>query len=158
MSIFVKPVAAPKPRTAESRKIATAYAVILVILAVAQLFTFDTFLDLLVTFEFAGGRQMAYFLASLLVVSEVFALPFLLRMAVSPLFRWVSMGFALLSPLIWVKITTWLVIMDVAVTNVGFLGTVVEVMPGWWAVFVSAALTILAAWTAWGLWPGKRRK
>jgi hypothetical protein len=144
---------APTPKTKDVRRIATFYAIILVIMAVTQLFTFDEFLKLVTSFNFPGGVRYAYFITALLVVSEVFALPFLLRMALSPAFRWLSMVLGWLVALIWAKLTIWLVIQDSVVSNVGFLGTVVNLMPGWWAIFMSIALGILAAWASWGMWP-----
>jgi len=158
MSILPSPTHAPEARTKDAKHVAIFYALILVILVVAQLFTYDTFLQLVTTFELPGGRQVAYFLTSFLVAAEVFALPFLLRMSLSRAFRWVSMVCGWLVALIWVFITVWIAITEPAVSSVGLLGTVTEIMPGWWNVFISLSFVILAAWAAWGLWPGKRKK
>jgi len=157
MSILPTPTDAPAARTRDSKRIAIFYAGILAVMAIAQLFTFDTFLELVKTFGFAGGVGYAYFLAAFLVVAEVFALPFLLRMPLSPAFRWVSMVLGWIAAAIWIKITIWLVTQGSAVVSVGFLGTLVDIMPSWWVVFMSLTFGILAAWSAWGLWPGKRR-
>ncbi|MDB5179460.1 MAG: rane protein of unknown function [Candidatus Saccharibacteria bacterium] len=156
MSIFPQPTPAPTPKTKNVEKIAIFYAVILVIMAVAQLFTFDEFLNLVTSFNFPGGIRYAHFIAAFVVVAEVFALPFLLRMPLSTAFRWFSMILGWFVALVWAKITIWLVIQDSIVTNVGFLGTVVSLMPGWWAIFMSIALGILAAWASWGMWPHQR--
>lgn len=158
MSLLPKPIDAPVPRTKNVKTIATFYAGVLAVFAIAQLFTFENFLELFVSFDFPWGRPFAYFSAALLVTAEVFALPFLLRMSLSKAFRWMSMAFGILAAVIWVKVSLWLVIFDSPVDTVGFLGTAVNVMPGWWAVFVSVALGILAIWSVWGLWPGKRKK
>ena len=158
MSILAKPTIAPPPRTPDVPKIAFFFAGILLVMAVAQLFTFDTFLTLLLSFNLPVSDAMTYFLGALLVVTEVFALPFLLRMPLSRAFRWVSMVCGWLVALIWVTITVWIAITEPAVSSVGFLGTVADIMPGWWNVFISLSFVILAAWAAWGLWPGKRKK
>lgn len=158
MSILVTPTKAPVPRTKDAAMISILYAVFLVILAVTQLFTFDTFLQLLGTFDLPGGEQGAYLLGSLLVVSEVFALPFLLRMSMSPAFRWLSIGLGWLAAALWVFISLWLVLTEPIVINVGFLGTLTDLMPGWWAVLVSVSLLILAIWSSWGMWPAKVKK
>ena len=154
MSFFVKVTSARKPRTKDVRTISVFYAAILVVFAVAQLFTFDTFTELISSYGLPGGETMGYFLASLLVVAEVFALPFLLGMTISPAFRWVSMVLSWLAPLILLKLAFWGAAINETVSSAGFLGTLVSIMPGWWAVFVSIALAIMAAWTSWGLWPG----
>jgi len=157
MSIFPKATPAPLPKTKNVTIIATFYAVILVVMAVAQLFTFDEFLKLISSFDFPAGVQYAHFIAALVVVAEVFALPFLLRMSLSPAFRWFSMMLGWGVAVLWAKITICLVISDTLINNVGFLGTVVNLMPGWWAIFISLAFGILAAWSSWGMWPGRTR-
>ena len=157
MSIFVRSVVANKPKTKDSQRIAIFYAVILVVMAVAQLFTFDEFLKLFADFGFSDDVRFAYALAAILVTAEVFALPFLLRMAVSPAFRWLSMACGWLVALVWLVVTVLLAINVGTTDNVGFIGTVTDIMPGWWAVFMSIAFGILTAWASWGLWPQKTR-
>jgi hypothetical protein len=158
MNILVKATLAKKAKTKDSQKIAYMYAVILVVFVVAQLFTFDKFLPLLEDFALPGGAPIAHLFGGLLVASGVFALPFLLGFKLSPLMRVTSMFLGWLVPLMWFFLTLWLVLTTNSATNVGFLGTIVKLMPGWWAVFISIALGILAAWSSWGLWPINRKK
>ncbi len=134
------------------------YAILLVVLVVAQLFTFDKFLPFLDTLGLPGGTRMAYFLGALVVSAEVFALPFLLRMPISRAFRWFSMFCGWLVAAIWVKLSFFIVFSDSSFDNVGYLGTLVKLTPGWWAIFFSLALVVLTIWASWGLWPGKRKK
>jgi hypothetical protein len=156
MSIFAKTTPAPTPKTKDVKRIATFYAVILVIMAVAQLFTFDDFLKLVISFNLAGGAQYAHFITAFLVVSEVLALPFLLRMPLSTAFRWLSMVLGWFVAIIWLSFSIWLVVGGGAVHTVGFLGTAVDLMPGWWAIFISGAFGVLAGWASWGMWPYQR--
>ncbi|MDB5161670.1 MAG: rane protein of unknown function [Candidatus Saccharibacteria bacterium] len=158
MSLLPVATVAPKAKTKDVTRIATFYAILLVIFAVSQLFTYESFLQLMVSFGLPGGTQFTYFLTSLLVVAEVFALPFLLRLPLSRAFRWFSLGCAWLVPVIWMFVTVVVAGYDLPADNIGFLGTVVSIMPGWWAVFISTAFFILAAWASWGMWPGKTRK
>jgi hypothetical protein len=158
MSILRKPTPAPKPRTTDAKNIAIFYAVFLTIMVLAQLFTFDRFLELMISFELPLGDRFAYFLGAFIVTVEVFALPFLLRMPLSPAFRWFSIACGWLAALAWLKISLWLVVTDSLAENVGYLGTLVDLMPGWWAVFISIALVVLALWSSWGMWPLKRKK
>ena len=157
MKLLRKTTPAPKPRTEESRQIAYAYAILLIVLVLCQLFTFDKFLTLLQGFAFPGGDVTAHLVGSLIVVSEVFALPFLLELNLSPLMRVVSMVFGWIVPLIWFKLALWLIFSVTTVTNTGLLGTVVDIVPGWWMVYISVALGMMAAWASWGLWPLKRK-
>lgn len=156
MSILVKATPAPKARTETARKIALFYASILVIFVVAQLYTFDEFIELFVAFNLPFGAGFAYSLAPTLIVAELFAIPFLLRMAVSPAFRYLSMGLGVLASVSWLFVSWWVAATYPGVTTIGFFGTVIDLAPGWWAVLASLAFVILSIWSAWGLWPGKR--
>jgi hypothetical protein len=152
MKFFVPSTPAPIAKTKESRKIALFYGVLLVIFALSQLFSFDKFLDLIESFWLPGGRPASNFVAAFVVVAEIFALPFLFRMKLSPLMRIISMVLSWLVPLIWLKLSLWLLLTTNAVTNTGLLGADIQLMPGWWTVLISLSLGILAAWSSWGLW------
>ena len=125
---------------------------------VAQLFSFDSFLELIPSFALPLSGAWAYALAPIIVASELFALPFLLRMKLSVAFRWLSMALGLLVPALWFFICLWVVTMQSNIETVGFLGTAVDMVPGWWAVMASLSLGVLAVWSSWGLWPGSRSK
>ena len=155
MSIFAKALPAPKEKTANTRHISLLYAAILVVFLVAQLFTFDEFTALILSFNLPFSDKGVLVIAPLLVMAELFALPFLLRMKLSFAFRWLSMLFGWLVPVLWLFISSWVVSTQPGAETVGFLGTVVSVIPGWWAIFVSIALGILASWASWGMWPGR---
>ncbi len=158
MSIVAKPTKAPQPRSEASKQISIVYAGLLVVMAVAQLYTFESFLELLQGMELPVSAGVSVALGSIIVVREVFALPFLLRMSLSKAFRYVSMFLGWLTAALWLFITTWVVAANAPVETVGFLGTLVELIPGWWAVLISLAFGVLAAWSSWGLWPGKRTR
>jgi hypothetical protein len=72
--------------------------------------------------------------------------------------RAVSMALGWIAAIAWIFINAWIVVQGVPVDSVGFLGTVIAIMPGWWAVFVSVALLLLAMWSSWGLLPKRRPK
>ena len=156
MSIFVKAAPASQPKTKEAKNIAIIYAAILVIMAVTQLFTFEEFIEHIQQLNLPLGEFGTYAIAPIIIVAEVFAIPFLLRMTLSPAFRYVSMFFGLVAAGLWLFVSTWLAIMNSTASTVGFLGTLVDLTPGWWAVSISFALVILAVWSVWGLWPSKK--
>jgi hypothetical protein len=157
MSIFQKAIPAKKPRTTNSQKIAYAYAAVLVILILSQLFTFDDFIRLIESFWLPGGMSGAHLLGSSIIACELLALPFLLRIDLSRLMRIICMVLSWLVPLIWFGLSLWVNLTVNAISNIGFLGSLVQLAPGWWAVLVCVALGILSAWASWGLWPGKRK-
>lgn len=154
MSGFVKAYSAAVPRTKESGQVSLFYAGILTVMSVAQLFTFE---DFLVLFNDMFGVNGSI-LAALIVVIEVFALPFLLRVPLSKAFRWLSLGFSGLTALIWLVVTSWTAFTKPAVTSTGLLGTLDPLGPGVWAVALSFALGMLATWSIWGLWPLRHKK
>lgn len=158
MSIFVKALPATKPKTTEAKKVAIVYAALLVVMAVTQLFTFEEFIVHIQQLNLPVGEFGSYALAPLIVVAEVFAIPFLLRMTLSPAFRYVSMFLGIVAAGLWLFISLSLVLAHSTAVTVGFLGTLVDLTPGWWAVSISFALLILATWSAWGLWPSKKAR
>ena len=144
---------ATKSKTTTAQNAALLLAGLLVVMAVGQLFAFEEFIPLIESFGMGGGTSSATVLATAIVVTEVFALPFLLRMTISPLMRIVSMlcGWAVV--VLWLYITVFLNTTMNSVTNIGLLGTKIHLPVGWWAVCFVVALGILAAWAAWGMWP-----
>jgi hypothetical protein len=153
MSIFAKSSFPAPARTKDSQTVAVLYAGILVVFIVSQLFSFEEFLALVQSFQLPGGDTLAYVSAALIITVELFALPFLLRMQLSIAFRYVSMLCSWLAAVAWVYISTWLLLSNSQVDTVGFLGTVISVMPGLPALLISLSLCVLAVWSSWGLWP-----
>lgn len=77
------------------------YAALLVLLALLQLLFFGNFLLYVGSFFSAGATGGTVFIASILVGVELFALPFLLRLRLSPLARFCSALLVLTVPLAW---------------------------------------------------------
>jgi len=138
-------------------KISYAYAFLLVLFVVCQLFTFDEFLSLLTSFSLPGGEITARILGCVLVTSEVFALPFLLRFSLSNFMRNICMVLSWLVPAIWLFLTISIRLLPVTVDNVGFVGTIFKVTPGIWSVYFCLFIAMAAVWSSWGLWPNTKR-
>jgi len=158
MSYSVKATEAEKPKSKESQRAALLLAAILLIMLVAQLFSYDHFPALIASLWFPGGEQSAQFLAAFIVVAELFALPFLIRMKVSIGFRVMSMLMGWIAVAIWIKIALWAMLATNRSSNIGLLGDTISIAPGWGIVCVSIALGVLTVWASWGLWPIQRRK
>jgi type IV secretory pathway TrbL component len=60
-------------------------------------------------------------------------------------------------PVIWFFLSIWTNLTINAIANIGYLGTIVQITPGWWAVCTSIAIGLLAVWSSWGLWPIKHK-
>lgn len=160
--MFVRPVAAPTPRTKQGEQIALACAVVFVGLALAQLFRFDRLVPV-----FEGlplwNESFNFVIVSFVVICEVAAVPFLARMALSPLARVCSMVAGWLAAGLWLVIVVLLATADTPVANIGLLGTIVKLQAGWPVVFLVASFAVLVVWASYALWPlgyapGKARK
>lgn len=158
MSLFVQTTPPSAPKTENVRIVALVYAGFLVLMAVGQLYGFEKFIPLLQSFWLPGGAVLATLLAGLIVTLEVFALPFLLRMQLSPLMRWVSMYAGISVACIWIFLSVWANVTDNVLDNIGLLGVKVSLPVGWWAVLLTMALFVLAVWSAWGMWPSSSQK
>lgn len=154
---FATAIPAPSPRSEMYKIVAWIYAGVLVLMAVGQLFSFEKFIPLLSDYWLPGGIGTATLIASLVVVSEVFALPFLLRMPVSVLMRSLSLACSLIAAGLWVFLGLVAVVGDTVMTNSGMLGLKVVIPPGSVQLIIAVALCVLAAVSARGLWPyGKK--
>jgi hypothetical protein len=108
-------------------------AAILVVMALVHLFRIDTLLPILDE-VLPGGRVAASFMGVIIILSEVFALPFALRMKLSPLAHLVSGALLVLAPLWWFLIGIWGFGL---VDNTGQLGQFVAVPANTLVLFVN---------------------
>jgi hypothetical protein len=157
MSFFVKTTPAPEPRTSNSLKVSILYAIILTAAAVIQLFNFEDFISFIQSLNLPFGMGLNYAFLPLMVVAQVFALPYLLRMDLSPAFRYVSLFLSLLAAALWIFLACW-VVLSGQPTISERSGSLVSYLPGAYAIFITLAVGVLAIWSAWGLWPGRRKQ
>jgi hypothetical protein len=153
MSFFVQPTAPTKPKTADIRTISLTLVAFFVILAVTQLFKFESFPEVIEGFWLPGGETTAKLVAALLVTGEVLALPFLLSMRLSPAMRFCSMVFGWLVIGGWLFLALWANLTTNVIGSMAIFGDLLAVPVGWWAVFLFVALGVLAGWASWGMWP-----
>ncbi len=151
--MLAKTTDAPRLKNQNIKQLGILLAGLYTVYAVTQLFSFEDFTSLTISFDLFGSAVLSTILASLIVVGEVFSLPYLLRMRVSALMRVFSMACAWAVALIWLTVSLWLVSTVNAVPSFGLFGGLLDVEPGWWSVFFSLSLVILNAWIAWGMWP-----
>ena len=146
---FAKAVVAPEPRNDLVKKGAWVYAALLVLLAIGQLYAFEKFIPLIQAYGLPGGQGATTVFAAVIVVAEVFALPFLLRMPLSPLMRLMSAFFGVLVPAIWLVLSL-IALINGGIENGGILGAKVTVGATTQAI-IALVLTALAGWSLWGL-------
>lgn len=141
---------APKPRSVVTRNVAWVYVAVLTVMALGQLFAFEKFIPLIE--KYGVTESIATVLASLIVIIEVFAVPFLLRMRLSLLMRWVGLVFGLLVPVVWIVLSFVAITSGTSVANGGILGAKVSIGAEL-QLFVAIVLLGMASYSAYGLWP-----
>lgn len=121
------------------------YAFLLLVMALTQLVNFEAFAELIIA-QGLVGRDGAIALAVALLALEIFSLPFLLRMWLSRLARFVSAVSVLLVAAAWLTISLQATVAGHVFANMGIFGDFLNVSTGT-ALVVSLALTILSIWT-----------
>jgi hypothetical protein len=119
---------APKFRSETARRLAWAYAVTLIVMAVGQLFAFEKFIPLLQGYQLPGGYGTAATIGSVVVFTEVFALPFLLGMSLSSLMRAMSKAFGVIVPSVWLVLAVHAYITNIIPDNGGMFGSYAPVL------------------------------
>lgn len=122
-------------------------ALLLIAASLVHLYRIDTFIPLLDE-VLPGGAGFASIVALVIILSEVFAIPFALRMKLSPLGHFVSGTLLVLAPFWWVLVSIWtLGIAD----NTGQLGEFFVVPSTVALLLVNVALVLFAYWTLYTL-------
>ncbi len=156
--VFPKAVKAQQVEYKYIEIVAWVYVALLVIMIVGQLVAFEGFLPLISADYFAGQPYgEAALIGGLIVLTEVFAIPYLLRMTLSPLMRWFSLICSLFASAIWAKLVLLSVLGKEYVFNYGLFGSKVPLHSSAVAVVFSLILLVLAVISAWGLWPIRKK-
>jgi hypothetical protein len=92
-----------------------------VIIAIAQMVSFEEFVAALRGYHLTGERGTLA-LAILLLAVEIFSVPFFLRLPQSPAARWASALVAALTPYFWTALMIGGFVANADVQNAGYLG------------------------------------
>ncbi len=142
MSFFVKATTAGKPKSRLTFMVTQTAAAMVTVVVVAQLLTFEDFPGVLAGYQLPGGYSTGSLLAALLVTLEVFTVPYLLMMRLSPLMRLLSLACGVVSGLIWLVLGLRLLFLaDTAMSN-GLLGATLAVTGGWYPILFAVVLIV----------------
>ena len=119
-------------------------ACVYLVMAVAQLFSYEDFGDVVAGYGFAGGEATVVIIAALLPLLEVLALPYLLSMKFSAASRRISRLAVFAVPILWLLVAIVSNIVASDGINSGLLGATIPTMNGWWLV----AFAGLLLWSA----------
>ncbi len=109
-------------------------------LAVAQMVSFEEFIEALRSYHIAGERGTLV-LAIVLLAIEIYSVPFWFRMALSPLARSASALFAFLVPYVWMLLLIAGFLTNSDVQNAGYFGGFIRIPLG-----AGMALTLALVW------------
>jgi hypothetical protein len=153
MSFFVHATEAKQVKSKNAQIAGIVVVAFLIIMVVAQLFTYEKFADVIRGLQLPIADELAPVVAALIVTLEVAMLPFLLRMRLSPLARIVSMvaGWAVL--LFWLVLSFWVTVTFNIAPNSGVLGDTIALPAGAWMLTFFMALSVLDGWASYVLWP-----
>ena len=105
-NIFPKAVNPPKLVKSYGDKLGYVAASILIVMSIIHLFRIDTLIPI-IDQVLPGGSGWATTFVIAVILMEVFALPFLFRLKLSPLAHIMSGAFIVLAPLMWTLLAVW---------------------------------------------------
>jgi len=137
----------PKLRTKQGPVLGWIAAFILIAFSLVHLFRIDTFVPEL-SLALGSNQTLTLWVASILVSMEVFALPFLMRMRLSPLAQYVSGAFVVIVPLVWLLISIWTFGTN---SSTAQLGEFVSLPSSWVLILVNLLWLMFSYYTIWTL-------
>ena len=146
---FAKAQATQKPSQFSIKAASVYVAFFFVVAATAQLFAFENFPQVIESYGTPFDNGYASLMAAIIVILEVFAIPSLLWMKMSPLMRVVSATSGWLVLLYWLFVGIWQGSVDYHIANAGLFGAEVIVPQGWWLVSYCLILLILLGYVSW---------
>ena len=153
----MQPTSPTPPKTDAARAVSLIFAGVLIVMSVAQLFTFEKFPDVITTYSLFSETYSKLW-AACIVLLEVAGLPFLLSMSLSLAARVVSMFSCWAVAGVWLVLSLWIIGTGHEMENSGLLGATFPVTGGWWMLFFCIGLGLLSVWTSWGMWPRVTKK
>lgn len=120
-------------------------AVVIIVLVVMQLFTFENYPGLIANFQLPGGMPVAWIFAILIPLIEIASLPYLLSMKIPARIRIVSRWAVLVTGALWALLSLWVVIRMGMSVDSGIFGATLSTQSGWWMVVFSGLLF----WSGW---------
>lgn len=138
-------IAPPKPRTTYATKVALALAAVMLVMALLHLVRIDKLIPI-VDIVLPGSLVWAVASVCIIVTLEVFSLPFLLGMKLSPLARICGGICMVLVPLAWTCLTIWAL---GGYMTTGQFSSYVDIAPNWLLLAVNILWLGISYWALW---------
>ena len=133
----------PKIKNKYEQLVAWFLGGIFLVLSLVQLVRFEKFITFIEGYISSDGAAMGQVIAAILVTLEVFALPFLLRMKLSPLMRIVSIVCGWLASLLLLSLALLLAYSTQVAVKIGMFVLIANFASSEWAVWFAAAVVTL---------------
>lgn len=143
MTWKIKATSPPPLKKTYASAILWTLAVIIILFAVAHLIRIDKLIP--VVAESLSGMGATWFVA-LVVIAEVFAVPYLLQLRLSPLMRVISGLLVVLAPLAWTCFTIWAWGND---NSTGQFTSYVSTPASWWVIVLDIVWLGASYWALW---------
>ena len=118
---------------------------VMLTLAVTQLFQFEDFPEVMQTMQIPGGMVVAWLLAVMIPLLEVGSLPYLFSMKLTKKMRNVSKWLGVAAAVLWLAITLWTSLTMGPTVQSGIFGATIVTPSGWWSVLFA----VLLLWSMW---------
>ncbi len=118
-------------------------AAIIIVMAIMQLMTFEKFIPVMQNYRVFDNPGMGKVLASSIVAVEVLSLPFLLRLRLSPLMRWLSASLLAATGILWVSLGAWALLTQPPLIGSGLTGSLLSHLPLWLSLTIEGGLCLL---------------
>lgn len=143
----------PKPNNNNVVKLGIGLAGVLALMAISQLFKFDEFDIIISSNEPLAAIISSSIIVALVASAEIFALPFLLRMRISPALRVFSMFLGWLVALFWLYRAVLIPVVTGDVIEVGMFGGILSDMPQLIYSIVATLIAVVVLVVTIGMWP-----
>ena len=120
-------------------------AMVITLLLIAQLYTFEDFPEVIESFGLPGGSITVVLLVALIPLVELLSLPYLLSMETDRRIVRVSRYAALGVGVMWALISTLILLSAQPTAQSGIFGATIPLTCGFWAIAYSALLILAAA-------------
>ena len=131
-------------------------AFVYVTMALLQLFTFESFVEVTLNYGLPGGRVTAVAIAFLIPITEVMALPYLLSMRLPRRIYIISRASVLATATLWFLIALWTNTSGNNDGSLGIFGATLDTPNQWWSV-VFIGFVVWAAWLIYSAKPIRHR-
>ena len=145
--IFPKAVHPPKLVKSYGPLLGYLASAVFVLMVLVHLFRIDTLVPI-IDKVLPGGNGSAGTFVVAVVLAEVFAIPFLLRVKLSPLAHFVSGFLAVLAPLMWTLLAIWTYGLNL---STGQFGEFLSVNSTWWLIVINLVWLSFNFFTLWTL-------